>query len=137
MKIGGGPTFVSLRWTTCCSTCLPVWDAASEEELPETLRSHITTGDDWGGLAVQVNSEVILTRLDESLQAQGVILAPLAGGDKHAPGACAAPPRTNSDTGGRQIPCTAWCLPFGGNILLRTARYYGRTPSPGANLDEC
>ena len=53
-------------------------DAASEEDLPETLRSHITTGDEWGGLAVQVNSEIVFTRLDESLQAQGVILAPLA-----------------------------------------------------------
>ena len=29
-------------------------DAASEEDLPETLRSHITTGDDWGGLACKL-----------------------------------------------------------------------------------
>lgn len=48
-----------------------------ETDLPETLRSHMETGDTWGGLAVQVNSEVAFVRLDESLQAQGVVLAPL------------------------------------------------------------
>ena len=53
-------------------------EAACEADLPESLRSHSETGDAWGGMAVQVNSEIALTRLDEALQAQGVILAPLA-----------------------------------------------------------
>ncbi len=53
-------------------------DAASEADLPAALRSSLDSGDEWGGLAVQVNSEVVCTRLDESLRAQGVILAPLA-----------------------------------------------------------
>ena len=53
-------------------------EAAHERDLPETLLSHIDSGDDWGGLAIQVNSEVAYTRLDERLQAQGVIFAPLA-----------------------------------------------------------
>lgn len=52
--------------------------AAGEADLPETIRAHIATGDDWGGLAVQVNSEIAFTRLADSLRAQGVILAPLA-----------------------------------------------------------
>ena len=52
-------------------------EAACEADLPESLRSHSETGDTWGGMAVQVNSEIALTRLDEALQAQGVILAPL------------------------------------------------------------
>jgi Fe-S cluster assembly protein SufD len=53
-------------------------DAQSEADLPEIIAPHVNTGDTWGGMAVQVNSEIIFARLDESLQAQGVILAPLA-----------------------------------------------------------
>ncbi len=53
-------------------------EVESEADLPESLRSHIETGDTWGGLAVQVNSEAVLTRLDDTLQAQGVVLAPLS-----------------------------------------------------------
>ena len=52
--------------------------AEREADLPESLRAHSTTGDDWGGLVAQVNSEVAFAGLDDSLQAQGVILAPLA-----------------------------------------------------------
>ena len=52
--------------------------AASAADLPAALQSHLDTGDEWGGLAVQVNSEVVLTRLDDALRAQGVILAPLS-----------------------------------------------------------
>lgn len=53
-------------------------EAAGAEDLPDNLRALIATGDDWGGLAVQVNSEVVFTSLHDSLQEQGVILAPLA-----------------------------------------------------------
>lgn len=53
-------------------------EAGCEADLPDSLRSHIETGDTWGGLAVQVNSEVVLTRLDDSLRDQGVVLAPLS-----------------------------------------------------------
>jgi Fe-S cluster assembly protein SufD len=52
-------------------------EAESEADLPESLRPHIETGDSWGGVAVQVNSEIALTRLDKSLQELGVVLAPL------------------------------------------------------------
>lgn len=53
-------------------------EAGCVTDLPETLRSHLESGDTWGGLAVQVNSEVAFTRLDDALRAQGVILLPLA-----------------------------------------------------------
>ena len=53
-------------------------DAPGESALPEVCRAHVDTGDTWGGLAVQINSEVVYVELDESLREQGVILAPLA-----------------------------------------------------------
>lgn len=53
-------------------------ETARRADLPETLLPQIDTGDDWGGLAVQVNSEVTYVELDDALREQGVILAPLA-----------------------------------------------------------
>ena len=53
-------------------------EATTAADLPEPIQPHTDTGDAWGGLAVQINSEVAFARLDASLQEQGVILAPLA-----------------------------------------------------------
>jgi len=49
----------------------------TESDLPDALRTALATGDSWGGLAVQVNSEAVFVHLADELKAQGVILMPL------------------------------------------------------------